>query len=227
MRKSVFAGAVAAALVFAGLVPEAAFAAQGLNGAYYRFRTPPVTLAQAEADIVASSNPTATFTANTVCFPSCGASIGDGALLSQFLDAPNATDLSTDFAGLGGHAVVLTGFLNIQTAGLYTFNLGSDDGSELEIDNGLVSSIDKDHPLEFVQKTVSLAAGFHAIRVLEFEDGGLTGLTLLMNNQALAGASIQTEAPSIVPEPASWALMVAGLGVAGFALRRRSAPAAA
>ncbi len=39
--------------------------------------------------------------------------------------------------------------------------------------------------------------------------------------------TVTFDAPATVPEPASWALMIAGFGLVGFAARRRSAAVAA
>jgi hypothetical protein len=221
--KTLLAGAALAALLIA---PAAAQAADGLNGAYYVLGSEPGSIANTEADIAAASGPNATFIATEVCFPSCGASIGDSATLSQFLGG-NATNLSNDINGLGSHGVVLTGFLNVASAGTYSLSLGSDDGSELFINGASAIDNDGDHAFNTLTDNVTLNAGANAIEIIQFEDGGSTGLTFGVNN-AVATLST-TNGSGGVPEPAAWALMLVGFGGLGAMLRthRRAVATAA
>ena len=64
--------------------------------------------------------------------------------------------------------------------------------------------------------------GFVPIEIVQFEDGGATGLTVDMSQSLdtlgaspLGGAEISTSAP----EPAAWALMLLGVGAVGAAMR--------
>jgi hypothetical protein len=204
-----------AALVTAAAAPLGAHAASGLSGAYYVVSGPPGTLAVALSDI-ASLSPTATFTSTSVCFPSCGTTIGDGgSTIADFLGG-NATGLTANsVTDLSSHVVVLTGFVAAAAPGPEDFTLESDDGSELIINGVQVIDDDGDHGFGGSTTTVDLNPGLNSIEIVQFEDGGVTGLTVLENGAALTG---QTAG---VPEPAAWALMLAGFGGLGLAMRSR------
>ncbi|WP_294391919.1 PA14 domain-containing protein [uncultured Sphingomonas sp.] len=193
-------------------------AAQGLNGRY--FGGPSGSIDAAE-DRIEEGSLAATFTATTVCFPGCGQIIGTHEHLSTFLGAGHYRDLSADPEGLVNRVLELTGFLNIATTGTYTFALGSDDGSRLYIDGNVAIDNDFGHPFGYVTTGLALAAGSHSFRLVHFDNGGGTGLSVLLNGEGLGGSFLSTE--GAVPEPASWALMVGGFGMAGAALRRRRA----
>ena len=69
-------------------------------------------------------------------------------------------------------------------------------------------------PFDFGGLTESIASGFHT-------------LTVVGNGDAPAGSTGSyggqlTFTPSAVPEPASWAMMIGGIGFMGGALRRRA-----
>jgi hypothetical protein len=51
-------------------------------------------------------------------------------------------------------------------------------------------------------------------------DGGVTGLSIIPEHLVIAAVPVTQ--PGGVPEPAAWALMIMGFGLAGAALRRRS-----
>jgi hypothetical protein len=205
------------ALTLANLSP--AHAAQGLNGKFYRGAAGNV--AEAEGVIAGSPTPLATFTANTVCFPSCGNIIGDEVSLSQFLGAGHYSDLSSDPVNMNYHVLELSGFLNIATAGTYSLSLGSDDGGRLYIDGEIAVDSDFSHPFNYVTNELELSAGAHSFRVVQFEIGGGSGLSVLLNDEALSGDLLSTTAMAAVPEPASWAMLVGGFGLVGAAMRRR------
>jgi hypothetical protein len=71
-----------------------------------------------------------------------------------------------------------SGFLNISAPGEYTFVLGSDDGSRLLIDGKPVVENDGLHPYVEEKKTVSLAAGKHAVTIRYFQLEGAKRLEL-------------------------------------------------
>ena len=231
--KTLFAGAALALLIAA---PVGAQAASGLTGAYYALPPQPSgvgaaggpgSVATALSEI-SGVTPTASFTATSVCFPSCGNTLGDGgSTVADFLGG-NATGITSNtVSDLSNHVVVLTGFLNVVTSGMQTFSLASDDGSELIINGQVVSLDDGDHGFGGPGSvSVNLTKGFDSIEIVQFEDGGVTGLTVMENGAALGGNEVVTTA---VPEPATWAMMLAGFGGLGAAMRarRRSATATA
>lgn len=198
-----------------------------LVGDYYALSSPPGTIAAAESAI-AGMAPTATFDATTVCFPSCNIqAVSDTSSLSQFLGG-NYTNLSNDVTGLSNHFLVLSGGLNVVTAGLYAFNLVSDDGSMLLIDNKVIVNNDGDHGLKLLYGFDDLSAGLHSIEVLQFEDGIATGLEI---TQGLASTTARSPLDpatlmASVPEPSTWAMMILGFAGVGFLAYRRKEKAA-
>jgi hypothetical protein len=210
-----------------GIIGLAAIACVGgtlSSGSYYAIGGGPGNVANALADINGQA-PTATLTATTVCFPSCGGSIGDGATLADFFGG-NAINVSANSVNdLSGHVLVLTGSVHATTAGNYTFSLGSDDGSAMWINNALAVNNDYDHGFQYQSATVALTAGWNAIKIVQFEDGGGTGLSVLENGVGLGGNNISTV--SGVPETSTWAMMLAGFAGLGFAGYRRNKAASA
>lgn len=78
-------------------------------------------------------------------------------------------------------------------------------------------------PTQFLAGAANLAAGVHTIDIYGFEgccDGGTQGQFLSPGAQGFNNFSA-------APEPASWAMMIVGLGLAGATLRRRAAKAVA
>ncbi|MGZ3377936.1 MAG: PEPxxWA-CTERM sorting domain-containing protein [Phenylobacterium sp.] len=121
--------------------------------------------------------------------------------------APNWPD-----AGIVYSADV-TGSFNAPTNGSYLFTLGSDDGAYLYVDGGLVLNDGGIHGLTTVSGLKNLSTGYHSV---EIEYGNLY----------CCGAVLDLSVAS-APEPATWALMIGGFGLAGGALRRRRATVAA
>jgi hexosaminidase len=68
--------------------------------------------------------------------------------------------------------LVLEGKMTIETEGLYQFQLGSDDGSQLFINGEKVIDNDGFHGLEFKHAALALRAGTYAFKVVFFEGGG-------------------------------------------------------
>lgn len=130
--------------------------------------------------------------------------IGEGGLKAEYFNTPagianlaqvnfNATPIKTEQMGwvsentTGGFyaggpadnfAVRYTGKIDAETAGNYTFHLGSDDGARLFIDGQLVVDNDGLHSFQERSATVQLAAGPHDVTVLYFEAGGTAAVDL-------------------------------------------------
>jgi PEP-CTERM motif len=219
LRKlGIVAGSVAAFVLSAAPSANAS-----LVGDYYTLTSPPGSIANAESAITGMA-PTATFNATTICFPSCSIqTVPDTSSLSQFLGG-NYTNLSNDVTGLSDHFLVLTGGLNVLTAGWYAFNLISDDGSMLLIDNKVIVNNDGDHGLRFLYGFDNLSAGLHSIEVLQFEDSISTGLEV---TAGLASTTVRnpldpTTLTASVPEPSTWAMMILGFfGIGAMTYRRK------
>ena len=68
------------------------------------------------------------------------------------------------------YAFNYTGYLNVPTAGLYTFTLNSSDGSKLSIDGNRVVNWDGEHSAADKSGWAGLQAGLHAVNVQYFFD---------------------------------------------------------
>jgi PEP-CTERM motif len=210
---------IAASLVVASLVQGASPARASLVGEYFTVGSAPTSVDNALA-LIAGMTPTATFNASTLCFPSCApTSISDNNNLSALLGAGNYTNLSNDVSGLANHVMVLTGYIYISANGQYNFDLFSDDGSKLLIDNNLSVLQDGAGSMRQTYGVFDLSAGFHQIELIQYEDGGDTGAAV-----HLLGSGID---PSLlvasVPEPSTWVMMLlgfAGLGVVTYRKRK-------
>jgi pimeloyl-ACP methyl ester carboxylesterase len=71
-------------------------------------------------------------------------------------------------------AYTFSGYINIPTAGTYTFFTYSDDGSTLSIDGTQVVNNNGKHGRQERSGSIALTAGFHEIKILYFEVNGTT-----------------------------------------------------
>ncbi len=71
-----------------------------------------------------------------------------------------------------------TGYLEVSTAGRYTLDLSSSDGSKLWLDGKLLINNNGLHPMRQRSRTIALSAGLHVLRVDYFENSGKAGLIL-------------------------------------------------
>ena len=219
MRKTLSLWLIAGASVMS-IVTSAHATTQGLYGQYYQLPSWPTSVANAESMIAGAGGPTATFTANEVCFPTCGATAFDGTTTLDQLLAANASDVSANAVqNLNSHAIVLTGEVDVAQSGLQSFSLYSDDGSDLFVDGALVVNNDGVHPWAGVSATDTLSAGWHKIEIVQIEDGGYTGLTARMDGQYIGGSQVR-EAPLPPAGSTAGGLIVLVLG-ALWSLRSR------
>jgi hypothetical protein len=146
---------------------------------------------------------------------------------------PDPTNL-WPMPGLNDDFVVhIYGYLNVTTAGNYTFTTSNDDGVRLRIDGGNVIVNDSYHPTQYYSGTTFLGIGQHTIDLVFFEgsvQGTLelivqqgAGPQYLLGNPSFTQISTSTTAVAAVPEPTSM-LTLTGLALsfgAGNWLRRR------
>ncbi|NJB70642.1 hypothetical protein GGR42_001104 [Saonia flava] len=88
------------------------------------------------------------------------------------------------------YGIRYSGFIDIATAGSYTFYTNSDDGSKLYINGVEVVNNDGDHGSQERFGTVSLTADFHSITILFYENGGGESLSVQYEGPAIAKQNI-------------------------------------
>ena len=155
--------------------------------------------------------PSATFTPTVIDYSS-------GALytIGEFLGA-DAASLS---APIGGDTLLNTHFTITGTLGLKSGNnsfvVGHDDGVVLTLGGGFGTVVDAPGPTAFNNSPFNV-----------FNSGPAENVSFTLNYNECCGApgdllfTVNNVSPG-VPEPATWALMLTGFGVAGAALRHRS-----
>ena len=116
------------------------------------------------------------------------------------LQGAQATEESTALsAGLSGDeapeqfGLVFEGYIHVPDAGLYEFELGSDDGSRLIVGTEIVVDHDGPHGMSSRIGQTALAPGFHHFHLLYFQGGGGLGLELRVR---LPGASAAAQLPA-------------------------------
>ncbi len=193
----------------AALLVCGAASASPLNGYVYENDT-----SNSAATDFSGVTPDATFTPTNINYTS-------GALytIGEFLGA-DAASLSTPIGGdtLFDTHITITGTLGLQ-AGNNSFVLGHDDGVVLDV-VGFGTVLNDPGPTSFNNTPFNV-----------FNPGpaGNFGFTLNYNECCGAPADLLFTVNNVspgVPEPATWALMLTGFGLAGASLRRRNAAAA-
>lgn len=109
-----------------------------------------------------------------------------------------------------------TGFINITTAGVYTFYTSSDDGSNLYIGNTLVVNNDGAHAAVEASGQIGLSAGLHAITVDFFERAGGELLTVSykgpgISKQPIPDTELFRDAQSVIVTTVGDAYVRAGI----------------
>jgi glucose/arabinose dehydrogenase len=128
------------------------------------------------------------FTTRLTKLPKLGSRVADVTRTDALVDY---RPTSGPWAGLDGRfantfASRHTGYLEVNTAGRYTLDLSSSDGSKLWIDGKPLIDNDGLHPVRQRSRTVRLSAGLHALRVDYFENTGKAGLILSWSGPGIA-----------------------------------------
>ncbi len=101
----------------------------------------------------------------------------------EVVDDINFASTGGDFAGSGRHddvGALFNGFVDVPSAGVWTFFVESDDGSRLWIGDTLIADNDGTHGMVEQGGDIALAPGLHAIQVEFFERGGGAGCIVRM-----------------------------------------------
>jgi fibro-slime domain-containing protein len=142
---------------------------------------------------------------------------GTGAITLPFTDnsffAPNGSGANNANGFLTAR---FTGTFNLTTPRFITFNVRADDDAFLFVNNTLLTGIGGVHSVTSAPTVRQLfGIGTHTVNLF-YADRHRTAAVL-----QLSGVS------EAVPEPTSWAMLIAGFGLVGAALRRRVRLAAA
>ncbi len=78
---------------------------------------------------------------------------------------------------------IYTGYININTTGLYNFNIESDDGSLLYIDDKLIVNNDGRQTAGEGTDRAILGKGMHKIKVIYYDSGGDNNLNVFMQKE--------------------------------------------
>jgi len=118
--------------------------------------------------------------------PTTGA-LGTGTYTSFDVDALQNQE---DPGDTDSFSIRYDGYIQINTAGSYTFYTSSDDGSKLYIDGVQIVSNDGLHGTQERSGSTTLTTGLHNIRVLFFENGGGETLAVQYQSPSISKQSI-------------------------------------
>ncbi|MEM7722527.1 MAG: Hint domain-containing protein [Pseudomonadota bacterium] len=113
----------------------------------------------------------------------------------------DAVNVPAEFGQFGDDgsdfAVRVSTTLTVTTGGVYTFEVGSDDGSRLYVDGVEVVENDGLQPFNVEQGTVTLAPGEHEIVIIFFERAGAQQLQSTISGPDTGGATIDLAAANV------------------------------
>lgn len=127
-----------------------------------------------------------------------------------------------DAGGLSLQATLPVGnaFYAGLTAGYYYLGIGNSGNEPVNLNNQLLFARDPNGGTTAVRGP---AGGVTPVALFDFDSNAYDGNGAGAYRIVLTGVTTGPGTPGGVPEPASWAMMIAGFGVIGGSLRRRSA----
>ena len=128
---------------------------------------------------------------------------------------PSGGTGSSDASGF--QTAIFSGNLGLSTAQTVTFTFGGDDDALLFVDGVSVGQLGGVHAHTTASPTTSLLSAGNHVFSLFYADRHETGASLQFSIDT-AGITVTPA----VPEPTTWAMMLFGFGVIGFAIRKRS-----
>ncbi|MBN8543434.1 MAG: hypothetical protein J0M34_04125 [Alphaproteobacteria bacterium] len=163
----------------------------GLQGSVYLSPAAVGSLAVANA-YMAANPPDATFIANSLNY-------NNGATVGAFLgaDAASLSNPAVAAAAPDRMIYVFEGIINVPATGTYTFNVGSDDGFDLQIDGASLSQFPGIRGFGFTNANIPLTAGPHTFRLTYFENAG--GQNLVVNSDMFASNIVDNSATEYTP----------------------------
>ena len=112
--------------------------------------------------------------------------------------------------------VYVDAVLTLDVASTVTFRLGSDDDAFLYLNGSLISQLGGIHePTPIGVQSTMLDAGTHYVKLF-YADRNRSQAELHFSLTAIGDTPVNP-----VPEPATWAMMIGGLGLVGTMMRRR------
>ncbi|MEO8132252.1 MAG: PA14 domain-containing protein, partial [Bryobacteraceae bacterium] len=132
-----------------------------------------------------------------------------GAIYTTSLNVP-PQDFQKGFPGVTARfewfAIEYTGRFWIEKPGAYKFQLTSDDGSKLYIDDALVVNNDGQHPPQTVTAAAELSGGIHRLRVSYFQGRRFqVALQLMIAGPGEPFRVFSTDEFKPPPNPETWA----------------------
>ncbi len=157
-----------------------------------------------------------------------GFNYAGGSTIGAFFGADaTGTVAANDTTGPSSFAFDSHGYLNVATAGNYTFSLGDaynavDDAAQITVGSSVVAQQNFQAGLGNYVTTLYLNAGYTAFDFFYFQQGG--GYSLASSITGPSGAPAQFVQSAVsVPEPGTLASFVLALGVVGLAVVRQFA----
>ena len=197
----------------------------------YTGGAPTDAVVTSQINIMRGEQPTYTFIETSPSFLYGDGSGVPNTVAGFFGAAAAGTRAASDTTAANGgfFGFIATGFINVATAGSYTFSLpprtnsttspGSDDAVRVLVDASTVAELNYVNGLSPHSTTETLSAGFHSFALYYFQTGGGSDIDYRATGPGGSTVSYTTTATG-VPEPASLGLF--SLALAGLSVTRRS-----